>query len=149
MIRITPDTNVLISAFFYNGNERAILKAAIRGKLRFILSIEILDELIRVLQEKFGVDLEVTKDYVLRLNEVTDIVKPRGLLDVVVRDRKDVGVIECADAGGNCEYIITGDRDLLSLKRYKQIKIVTAGELVRTLKSEAVSSGGRERRPPV
>lgn len=57
MIRITPDTNVLISAFFYNGNERAILKAAIRGKLRFILSIEILDELIRVLQEKFGVDL--------------------------------------------------------------------------------------------
>ena len=134
MIRITPDTNVLISAFFYNGNERAILKAAIRGKLRFILSMEILDELIRVLHEKFVVDLEVTKDYVLRLNEVTDIVKPRALLDVVVRDREDVKVIECADSG-NCEYIVTGDRDLLSQKSYKRMKIVTAGELVRMLKS--------------
>ena len=134
MIRITPDTNVLISAFFYNGNERAILKAAIRGKLRFILSMEILDELIRVLHEKFVVDLEVTKDYVLRLNEVTDIVKPRALLDVVVRDREDVKVIECADSG-NCEYIVTGDRDLLSQKSYKRMKIVTTGELVRMLKS--------------
>ncbi len=66
---------------------------------------------------------------------------------MVVRDRQDVGVIECADAGGNCEYIITGGRNLLSLKRYKQIKIVTAGELVRTLKSESVSSDRRERRP--
>lgn len=148
MIRVTPDTNVLISAFFYNGNERAILKAAIRGRLRFVLSIEILDELIRVLHEKFGVDLEVTKDYVLRLNEVTDIVKPRVLLDVVVRDREDVRVIECADSGDS-EYIVTGDRDLLSLKRYKRIKIITAGQLARVLKSGKVSSGKGKRRAPV
>ena len=60
MIRITPDTNVLVSAFFYNGNERAIVEAAIQGKLRFVLSTEILDELIKVLDKKFGVDLEVT-----------------------------------------------------------------------------------------
>lgn len=148
MIRVTPDTNVLISAFFYNGNERAILKAAIRGRLRFVLSIEILDELIRVLHEKFGVDLEVTKDYVLRLNEVTDIVKPRVLLNVVVRDREDVRVIECADSGDS-EYIVTGDRDLLSLKRYKRSKIITAGQLAGALRSGKVSSGKGERRASV
>lgn len=134
MIRVTPDTNVLVSAFFYNRNERTILRAAIRGKLRLILSMEILDELIRVLHEKFGVDLEITKDYVLRLNEVTDIVKPRVSVDMVVRDRDDVRVIDCANAG-DCEFIVTGDADLLSLERYRRIKIVPASKLVAILKS--------------
>ena len=73
----------------YSCNERAIVEATIQGKLRFVLSTEILDELIRVLDKKFGVDLEVTRDYVLRLNEVTDIVTPRKLFNVPVRDRED------------------------------------------------------------
>ena len=77
MTRVTPDTNVLISALFYYGNERAVLEAAVEGRLQFVLSMEIIDELIRVLEKKFKVAPELTRDYVLKLNELSDIVTPR------------------------------------------------------------------------
>jgi len=99
LIRVTPDTNVLISALFYYGNERVVLEAAVEGHLQFVLSMEIIDELIRVLEKKFKVDPELTRDYVLRLNELSDIVTPRKLPGKLVRDREDVKVIECAHSG--------------------------------------------------
>ncbi len=133
MIRATPDTNVLVSAFFYDGNERAILEAGIRGRLRLILSLELLRELIQVLDEKFHVDSEMRWAYVVRLSEVSEIVSPMRLSDVTIRDRGDVKVIECGQTG-HSQYIVTGDRDLLSLKNYKGIKMVTAGRLLKILR---------------
>jgi len=140
LIRVTPDTNVLVSALFYDGNERAILEAAMRGRLQFVLSMEIIDELIRVLDKKFKVDQELTRDYVLRLNELSDIVAARKLPRRPVRDREDAKIIECAHSG-HSNYIVSGDRDLLSLKRYQQTDIVTSSKLVRILKNETASSG--------
>jgi putative PIN family toxin of toxin-antitoxin system len=139
LIRITPDTNVLISALFYDGNERAVLEAPIRGNVRLILSMEIIDELIRVLEKKFKVDPELTRDYVLRLNELSDIITPRKLPGKLVRDREDVKVIECAHSG-HSDYIVSGDRDLLSLKRYQQTRILSPRELLKILKHERPSA---------
>lgn len=58
MIRVTPDTNVLVSAFFFDGNERGVLEAAVERRVRFVLSLELMDELIQVLDKKFHVDWE-------------------------------------------------------------------------------------------
>jgi len=139
LIRVTPDTNVLISALFYYGNERTVLEAAVEGHLQFVLSMEIIDELIRVLEKKFKVDPELTRDYVLRLNELSDIVTPRKLPGKLVRDREDVKVIECTHSGRS-DYIVSGDRDLLSLKRYPQTRILSPRELVRILRHEKPSA---------
>jgi putative PIN family toxin of toxin-antitoxin system len=144
LIRVTPDTNVLISALLYDGNERAVLGAAMKGRLRFVLSIEIIDELIRVLENKFKADPELTRDYILRLNELSDIVTPRKLPGKLVRDREDAKIIECAHSG-HSKYIVTGDGDLLSLKRYQQTKIVTCSKLVRILKNETPANSGAEK----
>jgi len=139
LIRVTPDTNVLISALFYCGNERVVLEAAVEGHLQFVLSMEIIDELIRVLEKKFKADPELTRDYVLRLNELSDIVTPRKLPGKLVRDREDVKVIECAHSG-HSDYIVSGDRDLLSLKRYQQTRILSPRELVKILRHERPSA---------
>jgi putative PIN family toxin of toxin-antitoxin system len=101
--------------------------------------MEIIDELIRVLEKKFKVDPELTRDYVLRLNELSDIVTPRKLPGKLVRDREDVKVIECAHSG-HSDYIVSGDRDLLSLKRYRQTKIVSSSKLVRIIRHERPSA---------
>ena len=135
MIRVTPDTNVLVSGLFYNGNERAVLHAAINGEIRLVLSLEIIDELIRVLETKFKANSEMTRDYILRLNEISDIITPRKLPSTMVRDREDAKIIECAHSG-HSEYIVSGDRDLLSLERYHQTKIVSPNRLLRILKQQ-------------
>lgn len=131
MIRVTPDTNVLVSAFFFNGNERELLRKAIEGRIRFALSNEMLDEIITVLDEKFHVETNAIMNYVLRLSEVTEIVKPRRIRSVKVRDRGDAKVIECANTGMSV-YIVTGDKDLLSIRRYRRTKIVTARQFLKS-----------------
>jgi putative PIN family toxin of toxin-antitoxin system len=133
LIRVTPDTNVLVSAFFYEGNERAVLQAGIDGTIQLVVSQAIIDELIRVLEDKFKLDAQLTAGYVLRLNEVSEIVKPRRLPDSVIRDRDDAKIIECAQSGRS-NYMVTGDADLLSVKRYRRTKIVSPHELLKTLK---------------
>jgi putative PIN family toxin of toxin-antitoxin system len=133
LIRVTPDTNVLVSAFFYEGNERAVLQAGIDGTIQLVVSQAIIDELIRVLEDKFKLDAQLTAGYVLRLNEVSEIVKPRRLPDSVIRDRDDAKIIECAHSGRS-NYMVTGDADLLSVKRYRRTKIVSPHELLKTLK---------------
>jgi len=49
------DTNVLVSALFWEGNERALLMRCRGGELRSVTSPGILDELERVLTRKFKV----------------------------------------------------------------------------------------------
>jgi putative PIN family toxin of toxin-antitoxin system len=139
LIRATPDTNVLISALFYHGNERVVLEAAVEGRLQFVLSMEIIDELIRVLEKKFKADLKLTRDYVLRLNELSDIITPRKLLGKLVRDREDVKVIECAHSG-HSDYTVSSDRDLLSLKRYQRTRILSPSELLKIQRHERPST---------
>ena len=139
MIRVTPDTNVLVSGLFYDGNERAVLQAAIEGSVRLVLSLEIIDELIKVLNKKFKAHPELTRDYVLRLNELSDIVPPRKLSATPVRDREDAKIIEYAHSGRS-DYIVSGDQDLLSLKRYQQTEIVSPSKLLRILRHERPSA---------
>jgi len=41
LIRATPDTNLLISSLFYDDNEQAALRAAIKINVPLVLSLEI------------------------------------------------------------------------------------------------------------
>lgn len=47
----------------------------------------------------------------------------------VCRDPKDNKFIECA-INANANYLVSGDEDLLSLKRHKEIKIVKSSEIL-------------------
>jgi putative PIN family toxin of toxin-antitoxin system len=50
------------------------------------------------------------------------VVKPRRRLRVIQRDPSDNKFLECAVAG-KAPVLISGDKDLLSLGRYRQIRI--------------------------
>lgn len=49
LIKIVLDSNILISAFFWDGNERSILRDCRKGKFHLVLSDFILEEVDRVL----------------------------------------------------------------------------------------------------
>ena len=131
MIRVTVDTNILISAFFYPGNERRVLQAAIQGRFKSIISLAILDELGEVLT-RLGVGEGEVEGYLLRVMEMSEVHSPQRLDDVEIRDGGDVKILECARSGAS-DYIVTGDEDLLSLKEYKGTKIIRSSELLRLL----------------
>jgi hypothetical protein len=131
LIRATLDTNILVSALLYPGNERKILEAAIDGKFKSTTSPAILDELGRVLA-RLGVGELEAESYLIRIMETSEVLVPKRLDDTEIRDREDIKILECAHSGTS-DYIVTGDEDLLSLKEYDGIKIIRSRELLRLL----------------
>jgi len=132
--RATLDTNILVSALLYNGNERRVLEAAIRGDYKLILSLPILDEVEGALR-RLGVDETMIEGYLLRLMEISEIVAPKKIEETPLRDRDDIKILECA-VSGSSNYIVTGDQDLLTLIEYRGIRILRSIEFLNLIKRD-------------
>ena len=101
-----------------------------------VISPVIITELRRVLIEKFNVDEEIVESYIFRLKQISKLIKPKKLKEEILRlrDKEDIKIIECAYYG-KCKYIVTGDKDLLSLKEYKEIKIIRSKDFLPEISS--------------
>ena len=54
MLSVTFDTKIYISALKFGGTPLRLLRLAVEGKLEIAISQPIMDEVLRVLREKFG-----------------------------------------------------------------------------------------------
>jgi len=130
---IVLDTNVLISAIVFGGKPRLILEMAIRGEIELVLSDPILQEVQGVLSsKKFRYPVQVVVEITHQLTFLATMVYPRKEIKIIKNDLADNRILECAVVG-EAKYIISGDEDLLSLKSYMKIKIVTPDEFLRLL----------------
>lgn len=135
MLRIVLDTNVLVSATIRNGKPRKLLQAGISGKYRILSSREILDEFSEVIQRpKF----KMTRDDVIRivsaLIETVENIHVASDVRAVKRDPDDDMMINTA-IDGNADYIVSGDPDLLDLKKFDEIEIVSVSRMLEILES--------------
>ncbi|HJT88751.1 MAG TPA: putative toxin-antitoxin system toxin component, PIN family [Bryobacteraceae bacterium] len=126
-VRVTLDTNVYVSAFQFGGMR--LLHMALDAHLEIAVSEPILDEVIRVLRDKFqwdGYRLHEARQQILLLARM---VMPGQTLDVVKEDEPDNRILECAVAAGS-QFIITADRDLLRLEIYGDISIIRPADFL-------------------
>ena len=127
MIRVVLDTNILISALLFSGEPGRIVEGWKSGAFVPVFSHKTFDEFRRVLSyPKFSLTVqEITvliEDEVLPFCEVVEI--EEEILSVC-RDPEDEPFLSCAVAA-SADYIISGDKDLLSLGSFRKIPIVTA-----------------------
>ena len=123
-MRVVFDTNILVSALVFPGGQGdAALQRIVEETDQLLLSRPILDELLDVLGRKFARDAEELAHVAVFLSELAVIVAPKRRLRVV-KDEPDNRILECAVAG-RAEVIVTGDKALLALKRYKYIRVLT------------------------
>ncbi|MEK7504238.1 MAG: putative toxin-antitoxin system toxin component, PIN family [Patescibacteria group bacterium] len=125
-IRVVLDTNVLVSAIVFGGIPQKVLSLVFKGDLTGITSVSLMAELSEVIHKKFPFDKQDLEYWEEQMRMDFEVVNPRNSLKVA-RDDDDNRVLEAAITG-KCEYIVTGDEDLLSLKKYKNIKILTPAE---------------------
>ena len=127
-IKVVLDTNVIVSAIVFGGVPKQVLSLIFKGEFIGVTSTTLMAELSEVMHKKFPfkkLDLE----YLEKLMETDfEIVRPRNSLKSA-RDDDDNRVLEAA-VTGECYYIVTGDEDLLILKKYKNIKILTPSEFL-------------------
>ena len=128
-----PDTNILISATFWDGNESRLIERVEEKDVVMVTSPEILDEFRRTLaKDRFSLTEDEIDDTVSRMSLLAMIIHPRTKVNVVKDDPGDNKFLECAVAG-IAKYIVSGDRHLLDLERYKAIKIMAASEFLKLL----------------
>ncbi|MFQ6015708.1 MAG: putative toxin-antitoxin system toxin component, PIN family, partial [Anaerolineae bacterium] len=129
MLRIVFDTNIYISAALRGAQAEAIFQLAALGKITLITSPAILGELAEKLTDKFNWDEEQVTFFVETIEDVAEVVEPQLTLHVVEEDEDDNRILECV-IEGEAGLIVTYDRDLLRLKAYENVGIVTPVDLL-------------------
>jgi putative PIN family toxin of toxin-antitoxin system len=129
-VKVVADTNILFSAMFWKGNEAKILKLAEEGEIKLLTSPALLDELRRVLMhEELGLDERTIGENVQYVLSTAELVSPRRMVKVIREDPSDNRVLECA-LGGRAKYVISGDKHLLQIRKFRGIRIVRAKEFL-------------------
>jgi putative PIN family toxin of toxin-antitoxin system len=123
-IRIVLDTNILISAIVFGGKPRQILNMLAENSVTVVIAEELLTELRRKIISKFP-DFSTDLAAIEKLLKRDAVVVKLGTVHVnVSRDPDDDKFIEVALIA-KCDYIVSGDKDLLVIGQFKKIKIIS------------------------
>ena len=140
-MRVTLDTNVLISATFWKGDSDRIIELAEHGKIELILSPAIIEEFLKVLdykeiQEKIvGKNLRMRRP-IEKIISIAAIVIPKRLIDIVKEDPADNKIFECA-IEGKAGFVVSQDKHLLRISEYGGVKVVSPRELLGLLEKNS------------
>ena len=118
------DTNVLIAAFLTEGLCSGLLIRARKQAFNLVLCDDIIQEFEGILMKKFKLtSIDISEISTIVSEAASEILHKLGPIPNICRDPNDDMIIACAiDAAA--DYIVTGDEDLLILKRYKDIVII-------------------------
>ncbi len=122
-MRVVLDTNVIIAAFAARGLCAEIFEVCLAEDV-VIISEHILTEVQNKLVEKIRLPKDTVQNIAKYLRDTAELFEPEKVDKAVCRDKDDIKVIGTA-LSGNAEFIITGDDDLLLLKEYKGVKMIT------------------------
>ena len=142
-MRLVIDTNVLLSAVMSSVSGSAQIFALWRSrKFDLLTAAEQIEEIALVTRyPKIRARLApaVAGRLVNRLRDVAIVVQNLPKVDVA-SDPSDNYLLALAEAG-QADFLVTGDKALLGLKRYKSTRIVAPSALLELLKNQ-----GRRRR---
>ncbi|MEA1053209.1 putative toxin-antitoxin system toxin component, PIN family [Lamprobacter modestohalophilus] len=134
-MRIVADTNTVVSGLLWKGTPRQIIQACRQRHISIVSSESLIAELAEVLaRHKFTTKIKdaglTASELVADYSALTEQVYPAPLNRPVCRDPDDDAVLACALAG-RVDVLVSGDDDLLTLKAFRGIPIITAAEWVR------------------
>lgn len=130
-MKVILDTNVLFSAITYDGIPRKILNNVAKGIIVGVTSPILIEEFFEILRKKSSLSIEEIQLLKEEFGRLLELVFPRESI-VVCRDDNDNRVLEAA-VEGNCDFVVTGDKDLLVLGSYQKILIITPKDFLRRL----------------
>jgi putative PIN family toxin of toxin-antitoxin system len=126
--KVVFDTNTFISAFVYGGRPEEAYRLALQRKITLITSPAIMQETARILKEKINWDRDKIEEVLRQIAQVAKIVRPKKTLKVI-EDESDNRILEAA-VKGKADFIVSGDKHLLSLKKFENLSIIKAADLI-------------------
>lgn len=122
-MRVVLDANVLIASFAGRGLCHSLVEWCVTSD-EIVSTESILDDVREKHVKKLRVPARIADEAIRFLRSRVVIVEPADVAHGTCRDADDHDVLGAAAAGG-AEYIVSGDEDLLVLKEYAGIPIVS------------------------
>ena len=122
-LKVVLDTNVLVSSIVFGGKPKKAVKLVLEKKVSGVTSKVLLAELSEVLAKKFGFDQKMIDHLEQKIKKAFIITQPQKTLKIL-KDVADNRVLEAA-LETSCDFIVTGDTELLNLASFRGIKITT------------------------
>ena len=126
-MRIVIDTNIVASAIFFDGRPRQLLELLLQRELSAYVCRDIVEEYqetIEYLKRKYP-----NKPITVPLTQIIaacNMVEPTSVVKAC-RDPDDDKFIACA-LDSRSLYIVSGDKDLLAVRQYQDVRVVTVAE---------------------
>ena len=133
MARVVVDTNVLVSALIKKGKPLELVQRLL-DKHTVILSSQMLAELADVLsRDKFSITNAQIDWFISLLLRKSTVASISGNLNVILKDPDD-NIVLLTAVDGKADYIVSGDKHLLTLRKFEGIEIVTISQLLEILR---------------
>ena len=124
--KVVIDTNIFISGFGWDAKPEDVLKLLKQRRIVNYISIEIIEELKRVVSYPKLKFSDLLQNRILEfVFFYSEIVAPTEHISHITKDPDDNKFLECAMAAG-AEFIISGDPHLINVIEYNAVKIVSA-----------------------
>jgi len=139
-VKLVADTNTLISGLLWRGAPAGLLEMVEQRRADLVTSPDLLLELRDGLsRQKLAARIRQigtsAPELVAKIARHVQIVKPAVIQQPSnLRDADDLPVLACA-AAAKADAIVTGDKDLLVLKSFRGIPIMTVREVLGRLKT--------------
>ena len=125
----------MISAIINDGTSRRLLRKIIQCKHVLITSEQIINELEQVLsRSKFKMNKNEIKKIISVIISSSDVKQTKSKFKIVKDDPDDDMFINTAH-DGQADYIVSGDKDLLKIRKFRSVTILTVNEMLEILKS--------------
>jgi len=123
-LKVVFDTNIFISAFVIPGGKaEEVYLHVLKGDFDLYSSVAILSETAQKLREKFAWPENQIVRLLKAISKVATVIKTRPHLRILP-DEPDNRILECA-LEAKADFIVSGDKHLLSLKHFQNIKIIS------------------------
>ena len=135
-VKVVFDTNIWISIFMKKTLGEEFSEILGKERIEIYTSEQILKEVSKVLVypkisellELSGISMREILQNILR-NSIS--VKPKFKLNIIKEDPEDNKILDCA-LQAKANFIVSGDKHLLKLRKFKNTKIVTPREFLET-----------------
>ena len=131
-LSVVFDTNIFISSVVFGGKPGEVYMMALKGNFTLITSPIIMQETQDCLIAKFSWSSEKAQDFINQIIRIARMVNVENPVQGVCRDPKDEHVLSLA-ATVAADYIVSGDKDLLILKKFHNIKIVDTSTFLKLI----------------
>lgn len=132
-MKVVLDTNILASGIFWKGSPSLILEMWTKGTIQVFTTLEMLQEYRKTLEDLDRLpEKPFARNWLLFAIQNSTIVSPKTSVKIC-RDADDDKILDCAIAA-DAKFIISGDKDLLTLVQVQSIRIVSPTAFLKILK---------------